>query len=98
MNDDFLREEIICGYKVSTKMKKIWAVQLDLVLQLKRVCEKYNLRYFMYAGTLIGAVRHQGYIPWDDDLDIIMPRADYDKLKAVAETEFQERTDPGFGN
>lgn len=90
MNDDFLREEIICGYKVSTKMKKIWAVQLDLVLQLKRVCEKYNLRYFMYAGTLIGAVRHQGYIPWDDDFDIIMPRADYDKLKAVAETEFQE--------
>ena len=89
MRDGFFDEEVICGYKVSRKMKQIWAVQLDLAKQLKRVCEKYNLRYFMYAGTLIGAIRHNGYIPWDDDFDIIMPRADYNKLKLIAQEEFR---------
>lgn len=70
-------------------MKKIWAVQLDMVQQFKKVCEKYGLCYFMYAGTLIGAIRHQGYIPWDDDFDIIMPRRDYDIFKSVADKEFK---------
>lgn len=84
----FLKEEVRCGYRVSEKMKKVWAVELDLLEKFTSVCEKYNLRYFADAGTLIGAVRHQGFIPWDDDVDVVMPREDYDRLFEIAEKEF----------
>lgn len=53
---------------------------LETLLIIDDVCQRYNLRYYIIAGTLLGAVRHKGFIPWDDDLDIAMPRSDYDKL------------------
>ncbi len=86
--EGFLNEEERIGYTVDSKMKRVWAVQLDLLHELKTVCEKYGLTYFADSGTLIGAIRHKGYIPWDDDIDIVMKRKDYEKLVAVAEKEF----------
>lgn len=88
--ESFFREEIRDGYKVSEKMKKVWAVELDMLSKLLEVCQKYNLKCFADAGTLIGAVRHKGFIPWDDDIDVAMFREDYEKLRAVAQEEFKD--------
>lgn len=57
-------------------------IQLQLLKQIDAYCTKNNLQYFLAYGTLIGAIRHQGFIPWDDDIDIVMPRSDYDQFVA----------------
>ena len=88
--ETFFDDEERCGYYVSSKMKHVWAVQLDMLRELDRVCEKYGLTYYADSGTLIGAIRHKGYIPWDDDIDIVMFRKDYQKLLKVAKTEFKD--------
>ena len=86
--EGFLDEEIRCGYTVSEKMKAVWAVELDLYKELERVCNKYKLKLFAFAGTILGAVRHQGFIPWDDDMDFAMSRADFEILCEHAVEEF----------
>ena len=63
-------------------------VQADLLRRLAEVCRAHNLRYFAVFGTLLGAVRHGGFIPWDDDVDIAMPRKDYDRLLALGREVF----------
>ena len=85
---DFLKEEIKLGYTISLEMKKVWAVQMDLLQVLLDVCDRHGLRIYADGGTLLGAIRHQGYIPWDDDIDMVMLREDYDKLMELTE-EFQ---------
>lgn len=62
-------------------------LQLGIFECVHNYCIKHNLRYFMTGGTLLGAVRHKGYIPWDDDVDIIMPRADYMRFIELCEEE-----------
>lgn len=57
---------------------------LEILLAVDKVCREHGLRYYLWAGTLLGAIRHKGFIPWDDDMDICMPRADYDTLMAHA--------------
>ena len=87
--DGFLKEETRRDYTISETMKKAWAVQMDLLQELLRVCNEHGLRVFADSGTLIGAVREKGFIPWDDDIDVAMLRSDYDKLMALSK-EFKE--------
>ena len=87
---------------VSRRRKEVWAVTLDLLVQFDKVCRKHGIRYFCDGGTALGAVRHKGFVPWDDDVDVVMSRAEYTKLDAIAPTEFKppyfwqtNETDPG---
>ncbi|MGM9615290.1 MAG: phosphorylcholine transferase LicD [Oscillospiraceae bacterium] len=83
-----MNDEIICGYPVTAKQKRINAVYIDLIQEFDRLCKKAGLTWWMYGGGLIGAVRHKGFIPWDDDIDLLMPRADFDRLRAMTNEEF----------
>lgn len=85
LDEKFFQEELRCGYLVSEKIKKVWAAELNLLAYFDEICRRNHLRYFVDYGTLLGAVRHQGFIPWDDDIDVVMFRKDYEKLKEIAQ-------------
>ena len=100
----FFEEEVRCDFLVTEKRKKVWAIEIELFLKLFEVCQKYHLKVWGDGGTLLGAVRHNGFIPWDDDLDVVMPREDYNKLMEIGPHEFKEpfflqnpHTDPNYG-
>lgn len=78
--EDFFREQERDGFVVREMMKRAWAAQLEEYKVLEKICDDNGLRVFADFGTLLGAVRHRGFVPWDDDLDVSMPRADYMKL------------------
>ena len=75
------------GFYVESRMKRYWASQLEVLDEIQRVCKKHHIRYFAEWGTLLGAVRHQGFIPWDDDIDIGMLRDDWNRFMEVAPGE-----------
>lgn len=82
--ETFFREERICDYLVSEKQKRIWAVELDMLLQFDALCQKHDISYSIFAGTMLGAIRHKGFIPWDDDVDVCMDRPNFVKLMRIA--------------
>lgn len=88
---EFLKPEVRCDFFVSEKRKKVWKVELDILADFIRICQRHNLKYFLLAGSMLGAARHQGIIPWDDDIDVAMPREDYEEFIRVAPAELQEQ-------
>lgn len=84
---DFFKDEIRNGFYIPTAIKQAWAADLDVLAEIDRICKKHDIKYFADWGTFLGAVRHGGYVPWDDDLDICMLRDDYIRFRSVADKE-----------
>ncbi len=85
------------------EFRRCQQVSLDILIEFRRVCEELGLRYYLTAGTLLGAVRHKGFIPWDDDIDVAMPKNDYEMFSRQGhrllspEYAFQDhRIEPNF--
>lgn len=72
-------------------LKKLHSIQVEMLDEFVRICEENNLQYFIIGGTLLGAVRHKGFIPWDDDLDVAMPRKDYEQFLKIANKEINTK-------
>lgn len=72
-------------------LKTVQKIELEILESFLEICEKHNLTYFAFAGTGIGALRHQGFIPWDDDIDVNMPRKDFEKFVEIAERDYSDR-------
>lgn len=88
--DSYFEDEIRSGFYVDAMMKCCWAAQLEVLNEIDRICRKYNIQYFAEWGTLLGTIRHGGFIPWDDDMDIGMKREDYERFLKVAPKELPE--------
>lgn len=83
--------EVIMGLKAIND-NELKSIELELLIKLDEICTKHGLKYYLAYGTLLGAVRHKGFIPWDDDIDIWMPREDYDRfVKLYADKVIDKR-------
>lgn len=87
---DFFDQEIRDRFYLDTTMKTVWASEMELLQKIAEVCDKYGLTWYAAYGTLLGAIRHEGFVPWDDDLDIWLIRDDYNKLMEVLHKELPE--------
>jgi len=99
-----LNDEVICGYLVTKEQKQVNQVFLELLQEFDRLCKVHGFQYYMQFGGLIGAIRHKGFIPWDDDIDLVVPRKDFDRLATMTQEELGAKspyflqnpvTDPG---
>lgn len=82
--DDFFKTESRLDFVIEEEMKRAWAAELEVLAIVDDICHRNNIRYFLDFGTLLGAVRHHGFIPWDDDVDICMLRKDYMRFNSIA--------------
>jgi len=79
--ENYYEDEVREGFYVPSLMKRNWAAGVEVLLEIDKICNKYGLQWFLCFGTLLGAIRHRGYVPWDDDLDIMMKRKDFNEFK-----------------
>lgn len=89
-DEKFFEAEVREGFRVTSMMKHCWAAEMELLSEIDRICKKHQIQYFADWGTLLGAVRHNGFIPWDDDLDIGMKRPDYERFWRIAREELPQ--------
>lgn len=92
-----IQNEVIDGYSVSAARKKLWITELDLLELLEQLCKREKINYFLLFGSAIGAVRHKGFIPWDDDIDLGMLREDFEKFINADKSEWPEYVDIQYG-
>ncbi len=71
-------------------LREVQKVSLDIMIIIDKICDDHDFRYYLYGGSLLGAVRHKGFIPWDDDIDIVMPRKDYERFIEFMENHADE--------
>lgn len=87
--EDLQNDEIRDGFLVMADRKKVWNRQLEIWQEIDRVCRKHNIKYYAMSGTLLGAVRHKGFIPWDDDMDVGMMRPEYNRFYEIIDDELK---------
>ena len=88
--ENFFLEEEREGFVISAMMKRAWAAQMEFLTLVGGILDRYGLRWWGDFGTLLGTVRHRGYVPWDDDIDISMLREDYETAIRVLRKELPE--------
>lgn len=88
--NEYFDEEERDGFVIAPMMKRAWAAQLEVFDVIREVCIKNDINYYACGGTLLGAIRHKGFIPWDDDMDICMIRNDYMRFIEIAPKELPE--------
>lgn len=89
-DESYFEPSIVDDFYVKPMVKRAWASQLEVLSVIDQICKRHNIQYFAEYGTLLGAIRHKGFIPWDDDLDIGMMREDYEKFHKFARQELPE--------
>lgn len=87
---EFFQGEVRSGFYVQPLMKRVWAAQIEVLDEIDKICARHNIKYTAQWGTLLGAIRHQGFIPWDDDMDLSMLRDDYERFIYYAKRELPE--------
>jgi lipopolysaccharide cholinephosphotransferase len=88
--ESFFRGEERDGFYVEETMKRAWAAQMEVLKEIEKFCRNHGIMYYAEWGTLLGTIRHKGFIPWDDDIDISMKREDYQVLLKYGDAELPE--------
>lgn len=88
--EGFFEQEVRDGFYIDTTMKTVWAAELEVLQKVAEICDRHGLVWYAAYGTLLGAIRHEGFVPWDDDMDIWVKRKDYNKLLKILPEELPE--------